>query len=152
MYFRSRAEYTALGVLRNTNPQFFSADFLSCLVARSRKSIKCVLKTLLRRFTHAVPIRSQKANDSPAASKSDDLVDASMTGYPIHIDQDYPKCLGEDHISYCKTVRGSDILRNVISSGHFPFYQINRFFVNKLFFSSLPKCIAAGWNGFAGRI
>jgi len=32
----------------------FSADFLSCLVARSRKPIKCVLKTVLRRSTHAV--------------------------------------------------------------------------------------------------
>jgi len=80
----------------------------------------------------------------PAASKSDDLVDASMTGYPIHIDQDYPKCLGEDHISYCKTVRGSDILRNVIFSGHFPFYQINRFFVNIIFFH---YCQNALWPG-----
>ena len=37
VYFRSRAEYTTLGVLRNAIPLIFSADFGSCLVARSRK-------------------------------------------------------------------------------------------------------------------
>jgi len=66
---------------------------------------------------------------------SDTLVDALTTGYPIHIDQGSPKFLGEDHISYCKTVRGPDILRNVIFSAYVPFYQINRFFVNILFFN-----------------
>jgi len=86
----------------------------------------------------------------PAASNSGALVDASMTGYPIHIDQDYPKCLGEDHISYCKTVRGSDILRNVIFSGHVPFYQINRFFVNKLFFHCWQNALRPG--GMASQV
>ena len=42
----------------------FSADFHSCLVARSRRPIKCVPKTLLRRSTQAEPNRPQKANDS----------------------------------------------------------------------------------------
>ena len=42
----------------------------------------------------------------PSVPNSDTLVDASMTGYSIHIDQGSPKFLGEDHISYCKTVRG----------------------------------------------
>jgi len=50
----------------------------------------------------------------PAVPNKDPLVDASMTVYPIHIDQGSPKIVGEDRISYCKTVRGPDILRNVI--------------------------------------
>jgi len=62
VYFWSRAEYTALGVLRDTIPQNFSADIRSCLITRIRKSIKCVLKTLLRRPTPAVPSSPQKAN------------------------------------------------------------------------------------------
>ena len=47
----------------------FSADLRSCLVARSMKPIKCVLKTLLRRSTRAVPIRRQKANGSLCCSQ-----------------------------------------------------------------------------------
>ena len=50
-------------------PNFYSADFRSRLVARSRKPIKCVLKTLLRRSTHAVPIRPQKANGSSCSTQ-----------------------------------------------------------------------------------
>jgi len=34
------------------------------------------------------------------------------------------------HISYYTTVRGSDILRNVILSGYVTFYQIKKLFVN----------------------
>jgi len=49
----------------------FSVDFRSCLVAGIRKPIICGLKsTLLRRSTHAVPIRPQKANGSPASCTS----------------------------------------------------------------------------------
>jgi len=47
----------------------FSGDFRSCLVARSRIPIKCLLKTLLWRSTHAVPIRPQKANGSSCGSQ-----------------------------------------------------------------------------------
>ena len=48
----------------------FSDDyFRSCLFARSRKPSKCVLKTLLRRSTHAVPIRPQKTNGSSCSSQ-----------------------------------------------------------------------------------
>jgi len=58
------------GVLRDTiNFNHFSADFRSCLVARNGKPIKCVLKTLLRRFTHAVPIRPQNVNASSCSSQ-----------------------------------------------------------------------------------
>jgi len=38
------------------------------------------------------------------------------------------------HISYYTTVRGPDILRNLIISGYLTFHQINTFFVNILFF------------------
>jgi len=53
--------------------------------------------------------------------------------------------LSEGHISYYTTVRGPDILRNVIASGYLTFYQINKCFVQVLFFvivkmSSGPFC------------
>jgi len=35
--------------------------------------------------------------------------------------------LSESYISYCTTVRGPDILRNVIVFGYVAFYQINTF-------------------------
>jgi len=72
----------------------------------------------------------KKQTVAPALPNSDSLVDACVTVYSIQIDQGSPKFLGEDHISYCKIVRGPDILRNVIFSGYVIFYQINRFFVN----------------------
>ena len=102
--------------------------------AAENDQIKCVLKTLLRRSRHAVPIRRKKNTVHPEIPNSDTLVDASMTGYPIHIDQGSPKFLGEDHISYCKTIRGPDILRSVVFSGYVTFYQINRFLENILLF------------------
>jgi len=43
--------------------------FGSCLIARNRKPIKCVLKTLLRRFMHAVPIHPQKTDRSSCSSR-----------------------------------------------------------------------------------
>jgi len=101
VYFRSLAEYTVLGVLRDTIPQSFSADFHSFLVARSIKPIKCVLKTLLRKSTHAAPIRPQKAKQTvcPAVPNNNTLVDSSVTFYQICINQGSPNILGEDHIS-----------------------------------------------------
>jgi len=76
----------------------------------------------------------------PAIPNNDTLVDASVTVYHSnHIDQGSPDFLGEDHISYCTTVRGTDILRNVIFSGYVSFYQINTFFVNISFFHYLKN-------------
>jgi len=40
----------------------------------------------------------------------------------------------EGHISHYTTVRLPDISHNVIVSGLVTFYQINKFFVNRLFF------------------
>jgi len=56
-----------------------------------------------------------------------------------------PNFLSEGHISYCTTVRGPDILRNVIVPEDVTFHQINKFFVDTLLFHSCQ-------NGFAGRI
>ena len=42
--------------------------------------------------------------------------------------------LGEGHISYCITLRGPDILSNVIGIGKIAFYQMNTIFVNISFF------------------
>ena len=57
------------GCLETQCLNLFSADFRSCLVARNRKPIKCVLKTLLRRSTHVVQIRPHKANGSFCSSQ-----------------------------------------------------------------------------------
>jgi len=48
--------------------------------------------------------------------------------------------LSGDHIRYYTTVRGQDILRNVIVSGYIAFHQINKFFVNIVCFSLVTKC------------
>ena len=42
--------------------------------------------------------------------------------------------LSKGHISYYTSVRGPDILRNVIVLGYLTLHQINKFFVNILFF------------------
>ena len=44
------------------------------------------------------------------------------------------KCLSEGHMNYDTTIRGPNILRNVIISGYVIFYQINKCFVNLYFF------------------
>jgi len=41
--------------------------------------------------------------------------------------------LFEGHLSYYTTVRGPDVLRNVIGLGYLTFIQINKFFVNNFF-------------------
>jgi len=106
-----------------------------------------MLKTLLKRSTHAVPIRPQKQTVNPAVPNSDTLVDASVSVYAIHTDQGSSIFLGEDHISYCTIVRGPDILCNVIFSGCVTFYHINTFFANILFFHYWQNvfCIRVKW-------
>jgi len=80
----------------------------------------------------------KKQTVHPAVPNSDILVDASMTVYPIHIDQGSQKFLGEDHISYYKTVRGPDILRNAIFWGYLPNQHVFRKYI---IFSLLAKCV-----------
>jgi len=55
--------------------------------------------------------------------------------------------LSEGHLSYYTTVRGPDVLRNVIGLGYLTFIQINKFFVNN-FFTIDKMSPRAGWNGF----
>jgi len=130
-----------LGVLRDTYLNLFSADCRSCLVARSIKPIQCVLKTLLRRSMHAVTIRPQKPNGSSCSSQEwhprRRVCDCLSNSYRPGL----YKYVGEDHISYWTTVRGPDILRNVIFSG----YATNIFFANILFFHYRQ-------NVFCGRV
>jgi len=54
----------------------------------------------------------------PAVPNSDTLVEASVTVYPIHIDQGLSKVSEEDNINYCTTVRGADISHSTKST-HF---------------------------------
>jgi len=79
----------------------------------------------------------------------------SMTVYPIYSDQGSTKFFGEDNISYCTTVRRSDILRNVFL-GYVTFYQNNTFFVNILFFLYWQNVLRAGEMasqfGFSPRV
>jgi len=122
---------------------FCSADFRSCLVAHNRKSIKCALKTLLRRSTHAAPIRPQKNGSSHSSQQWHPhrrVYDCLSISYWPGLS----KIFGEDHISYCKTVRGPNILRNVIFSGYVTFHQINTFFVNILFFHYWQNVLRPG--------
>jgi len=57
----------------------------------------------------------------------------------ISIEQGLQTFSSEDHKSCYTTVRGPDILRNVIASGYVTFYQIKKFLsVN---FSLFTKCI-----------
>jgi len=47
--------------------------------------------------------------------------------------------LSEGHITYYRTCRRPNVLRNVVVSGFVAFYQINKFSENILFFLSLTK-------------
>ena len=128
---------------------FSSADFRSCLVARGRKPIKCVLKTWLTRSTHAVPIRPYKANGWSYSSQKwhhrrvcDCLSNSYRPGLSKFFGRGPHKLL---HNSW-----GPNTLRNVIFSGYVTFYQINALFVNRLHYSFIigKMCFEAGWNGF----
>ena len=89
----------------------------------------------------------KKQTVHPAVPNIETLVDVPVIVYPIHIDQGSSNFLWEDNISYCTTVRGLDILRNVFFSGYVTF-QIITFFVNEIFF----HYFVAGWNGLEGQI
>jgi len=52
-----------------------------------------------------------------------------VTVFPIDIDQGSSNVLGEDHISYCKTVRGPEIFIDVFSI--FVTFQINTFIAGR---------------------
>jgi len=121
----------------------FSDDFRSCLVARSRNRSNACWRPCFEDPRIQYQFVRKKTTVHLAVPKSDTLVDTSVTAYSIHIDQGSSNFLGEGHISYCTTIRGLDILRNVIFSGYVTF-QINTFFVNALFFHYWQNAFC-GW-------
>ena len=89
VYFRSRAEYTALGVLRDT------IGYLNFLVlifvpawphAAENRSTACWRHCWEDPSMQYQFVRKNQMIH-PAVPNSDTLVDASLTGYTIHIDQ-----------------------------------------------------------------
>ena len=68
------------------------------------------------------------------------------------LNQGLQTVLSEGHISYCTTVRGADILRNVILSGYVTFHEINIFSYIYYVFIIDKMSSRAEWNGYAGRI
>jgi len=48
------------------------------------------------------------------------------------------------HVNYYTKIRRPEIFRNAIASGYVVFCQINKFFVNILFFHYFEKALAAG--------
>ena len=134
----------------------FSADFRSCLVQRSRKPIKCVLKTLMWRSTDAAPIRLQKANGSPYSSQQ---------WHPLRRICD---CLSNSHrpwLSKCFGRGPHKLLHNSSRAGHLAycyffgiyFILLNQHIFRKyMIFSLLAKCVLrpgemASQVGFVGR-
>jgi len=69
---------------------------------------------------------------------------------PTH--QDLPTVLREGHISYYTTDQGPHIWRDVIVLGYATFYEINKFFVNIVFFITDEMSSPAEWHSVAGRI
>jgi len=102
-------------------------------------------KRFKRQTGYAVYIRYQIWNVTSArewdfTAKTNGLVVRLRT-----LEQGLQTFLSEGHISCRTTIRGLDILRNVIVSGYITFYQINKCFVNILFFHYWQ-------NVFAGRV
>ena len=79
--------------------------------------------------------RQQKAIKQDVAT-SFELFLQNQFGPVLRVDlnQCLQTFLSEGHISYYTTVRGPDILRNVVVSDYVTFYQINKSFANILFF------------------
>ena len=82
----------------------------------------------------------KKQTVHPAVPNSYTLVDASVTVYTLRRDKGSPN-LGYDHISYCTTVRGVDVLRNVFFFGICYILPNQHIFRKHIIFSLLAKCI-----------
>jgi len=68
----------------------FSADFSSCLVARSRNQSNACWRPCWEDPRMQYQFVREKQTVHPAAPNSDTLVDPSLTVYPMHIDQGSP--------------------------------------------------------------
>jgi len=98
----------------------FSADFRSCLVARSRRKNDQMCTEDPVEKIHACSTNSSAKSKRfflQFTTMTSSSVDVSVTVYPTQLDQGSPNFLGEDHISCCTAVRGPDILRKVIFWG-----------------------------------
>jgi len=136
--FRSLAEEATLSSASWETQclNLFSADFCSCLVARSRKPIKCVLKTLLRRSMHAVPNTNSSAKSQQFLLQFP-TVTPLLTRLWLSIQFTYTRALqifGRRPQTLLHNSSKANILRNMIFSGYVTFYQISNFFVNTVFF------------------
>ena len=82
-------------------------------------------------------------------------LEISFEKVTLGVHQGSLKFLSEGHINYYTTIRGPDILRNVIVSGYVRFYHIYRHkcFVNTVYYFSIIDKISsrAGWDGFVCR-
>jgi len=111
---------------------------------------KCVLKTLLRRSTHAVPIRPQKANGSSCSSQQwyprrcvcDCLSNSNRPGLFIFFGRG-PHTLLHNSRTFC--VMWFFGICYILPNQHIFRKYIIFFIIGKV-------CFAAGWNGFAGWI
>ena len=144
MYFRSLAENTALCVLGDIMPQSFQSWFLFLLGRTQQNNDQMRFQDLLGRSTHAVPICPQKTNSSSCTSQQwhprQCVCDCLSNSYRPGLFN----FLGEEHISYCTTLRGPDILCNMIFSGYITFYQIDTLFANIHFFRYWQN-VFCGW-------
>ena len=146
VYFRSRTEFTALGVLRTQYLKFLVLIFVPAwLHAKSNACWRPCWEDPRMQY-HFVRKMQLIHLQFPTVTPS------SMTGYPIHIDQGSPKFWER---TTCK------LLQNSSKAGHLAkcyFFRIcsmlpnQQIFRKYIIFSLLAKRIAAEWNGFTGRI
>ena len=103
----------------------------------------CALEAL-RTWCSGFPI-------APVARRRVSNEEWELRCYAVAANQGSPNLFSEGHIRCYTTVRGPDTFCNVTVSRYGTFYQINRFFINMLFFHYWKNVFATSWNGFVGR-
>jgi len=96
----------------------YSAEFPSCLVACNVKPMKCVLKTMLRTEKITACSTKSSAKSKQFVLQFPTVTPSSARLWLSTLSNSYrpvlSNFLGDDHISYCTTVREPDLLREVI--------------------------------------
>ena len=124
-----------LGRLERHNSSVFLV-LIFVPVGRSRKPIKCVLKTLLRTSMHALPHTNSSAKSKrfilqfPTVTPSSTRLWLSIQFMQTRALQTFGK--GPHRLLHNSS--RANILRNVRFSGYVTFYLISNFFVNTVFF------------------
>ena len=124
VYFRSLAENTALSILRDTIPQSSQSWFSFLLGRTQRETDQMRAENPVANIDACsrLPIRPQEAN-SPSYSCQQWHLCRRVCYYQLNSYRPgLFKFFGRDHMSYCTTVWGPDILRNVTFSGYTTFY------------------------------